>query len=165
MTSCGALWPQSDPGIFSCPSTALIRCTASESIVASFNHQLRLRWPDTDFRLNGEIDKGHPYFVDDEGAPKTDMLVHIPGGTANYAAIEVWFHWTLVLKVCLLRLRPVERNVPREGDAFAKSPVRLVAIADCLRYAIDFVVGCTDDHPAAGETAQPVSLYLRCKLR
>ncbi len=71
-------------------------------------HQLRVRWPDTNFRLNGEIDKGgHPYFADDEGAPKPDMLVHIPGGGTNYAAVEV--------KSSRSRAQEVEKDITTLG--------------------------------------------------
>ena len=54
-------------------------------------HQLRRRWPDDcRYRLNGEIDKrGHPYFREDDWAPKPDLLVHVPGSHDNYAVIEV----------------------------------------------------------------------------
>ena len=56
-------------------------------------HQMRLRWPATDYcpyRLNGEIDKGgHPYFENEPGTPKPDLLVHVPGTGDNYAVIEV----------------------------------------------------------------------------
>lgn len=53
-------------------------------------HQMRLRWPATAYRLNGEIDKGgHPYFPRKGGKPKPDLLVHVPGGGDNYAVIEV----------------------------------------------------------------------------
>ena len=56
-------------------------------------HQMRLRWPaaeDCPFRLNGEIDKGgHPYFKNEPGTPKPDLLVHVPGVGDNYAVIEV----------------------------------------------------------------------------
>ncbi len=53
-------------------------------------HQMRLRWPATHYRLNGEIDKGgHPYFRPKGGKPKPDLLVHVPGGGENYAVIEV----------------------------------------------------------------------------
>jgi len=42
-------------------------------------HQIRLCWPaaeECSYRLNGEIDKGgHPYFADEEGAPKP-VIVH-----------------------------------------------------------------------------------------
>src|SRR5689334_12222656 len=53
-------------------------------------HQMRLRWPETPFRLNGEIDKGgHPYFQAKGGKPKPDLLVHVPGGGDNCAVIEI----------------------------------------------------------------------------
>lgn len=56
-------------------------------------HQMRLRWPppeDCPYRLNGEIDKGgHPYFKNERGAPKPDLLVHVPGAGDNCAVIEV----------------------------------------------------------------------------
>ena len=53
-------------------------------------HQMRSRWPpDSDYRLNGEVDKmGHPYFQDG-GGPKPDLLVHQPGHGNNYAIVEV----------------------------------------------------------------------------
>jgi hypothetical protein len=52
-------------------------------------HQMRLRWPDCIFRLNGEVDKiGHPYFQDGT-APKPDLLVHQPGHGNNHAIFEV----------------------------------------------------------------------------
>ena len=52
-------------------------------------HQMRCRWPKESRRLlNGEVDKrNHPYFKD--CAPKPDLLVHVPGGSLNYAVIEV----------------------------------------------------------------------------
>lgn len=53
-------------------------------------HQMRLRWPATAYRLNGEIDKGgHPYFRGEPGKPKPDLLVHVPGTGDNHAVIEV----------------------------------------------------------------------------
>jgi hypothetical protein len=56
-------------------------------------HQMRLRWPaaeDCPYRLNGEIDKaGHPYFENERGTPKPDLLVHVPGAGDNCAVIEV----------------------------------------------------------------------------
>jgi len=53
-------------------------------------HQMRLRWPATAYRLNGEIDKGgHPYFRGERGKPKPDLLVHVPGGGDNAGVIEV----------------------------------------------------------------------------
>jgi hypothetical protein len=54
-------------------------------------HQMRLRWPpDCRYRLNGEIDKGgHPYFRNERGKPKPDLLVHVPGTGDNHAVIEV----------------------------------------------------------------------------
>src|SRR5580704_3002684 len=56
-------------------------------------HQMRLRWPAPDYspyRLNGEIDKGgHPYFKNERGSPKPDLLVHVPGTGDNHAVIEV----------------------------------------------------------------------------
>jgi hypothetical protein len=56
-------------------------------------HQMRLRWPtpaNCPYRLNGEIDKGgHPYFRNDRGKPKPDLLVHVPGAGDNHAVIEV----------------------------------------------------------------------------
>jgi hypothetical protein len=56
-------------------------------------HQMRLRWPAPEhcpYRLNGEIDKGgHPYFRNDRGKPKPDLLVHVPGTGDNHAVIEV----------------------------------------------------------------------------
>lgn len=45
-------------------------------------HQMRLRWPPPEachYRLNGEIDKGgHPYFRNQRGKPKPDLLVPSP---------------------------------------------------------------------------------------
>ena len=53
--------------------------------------------------------------------------------------------WPVVLKICLLCLCPVERNVAGERYAFAKLSARLLTIADRLRHSIDLVVSCTDD--------------------
>ena len=54
-------------------------------------HQLRSQWPPgCPFFLNGELDKNaHPYFPPEDGAPKPDFLVHVPGTGNNYAVIEV----------------------------------------------------------------------------
>jgi hypothetical protein len=54
-------------------------------------HQMRRLWPEhCAFRLNGEVDKGgHPYFRNDRGKPKPDLLVHAPGVGNNHAVIEV----------------------------------------------------------------------------
>jgi hypothetical protein len=54
-------------------------------------HQLRLLWPrDSGYRLNGEVDKrSHPYFVENDWAPKPDFIVHAPGSNDNYLVIEV----------------------------------------------------------------------------
>jgi hypothetical protein len=54
-------------------------------------HQMRRLWPvHSAYRLNGEVDKGgHPYFQNDRGKPKPDLLVHVPGGGDNHAVIEV----------------------------------------------------------------------------
>lgn len=52
-------------------------------------HQMRMRWPDGLYRLNGEVDKNaHPYFQEG-GQPKPDFIVHRPGTGENYAVIEV----------------------------------------------------------------------------
>lgn len=53
-------------------------------------HQIRALWPkETEYFLNGEVDKGgHPYF-EEKGSPKPDFIVHVPGTNENYAAIEV----------------------------------------------------------------------------
>ena len=53
-------------------------------------HQIRAFWPGgCEYLLNGEVDKGgHPYFQE-QGAPKPDFIVHVPGTDNNYAAIEV----------------------------------------------------------------------------
>lgn len=53
-------------------------------------HQMRALWPENcEYFLNGEVDKGgHPCFQD-QGAPKPDFIVHVPGTGNNYAAIEV----------------------------------------------------------------------------
>jgi hypothetical protein len=49
---------------------------------------MRLRWPAPEYcpyRLNGEIDKGgHPYFRNDRGTPKPDLLVHVRGTGDNH---------------------------------------------------------------------------------
>ena len=57
-------------------------------------HQMRTRWPrDTEFYLNGEIDKAaHPILMHlgDAAKAKPDLLVHRPGYmTGNHAIIEV----------------------------------------------------------------------------
>ena len=56
-------------------------------------HQMRLRWPPPEacpYRLNGEIDKGgHPYFRNQRGKPKPDLLVHVPGAGDNDAVLEI----------------------------------------------------------------------------
>ncbi|WP_072395606.1 hypothetical protein [Hyphomicrobium sp. CS1GBMeth3] len=56
-------------------------------------HRMRIRWPhDTDYRLNGEIDKAaHPILMQLGAAhAKPDFLVHRPGHMAgNHAIIEV----------------------------------------------------------------------------
>ena len=56
-------------------------------------HQMRLRWPeDTQFYLNGEIDKAaHPILAQlGAGLAKPDFLVHRPGYMeGNHAVIEV----------------------------------------------------------------------------
>ena len=53
-------------------------------------HQMRCLWPqDCPYYLNGEVDKQrHPYF-EENGSPKPDFLVHVPGTDANYAVVEV----------------------------------------------------------------------------
>jgi len=56
-------------------------------------HRMRIRWPhETDYRLNGEIDKAaHPILMQLGAAhAKPDFLVHRPGHMAgNHAIIEV----------------------------------------------------------------------------
>lgn len=54
-------------------------------------HQMRCRWANDDFVLNGELDKGgHPKLKQMLGALKPDFLVHRPGSMGgNYAVIEV----------------------------------------------------------------------------
>jgi len=50
-------------------------------------HQMRCRWPENGYLLNGEIDKCvHPKI---RGNYKPDFLIHKPGSDHNYAIIEV----------------------------------------------------------------------------
>lgn len=53
-------------------------------------HQMRLLWPrDSEWFLNGEIDKqGYPQYPPNFRL-KPDLLVHVPGQAQNFAAIEV----------------------------------------------------------------------------
>ncbi len=53
-------------------------------------HQMRCCWPNTQFVLNGEVDKsGHPSPLG-RGKHKPDLLVHGPGDMEkNFAVIEV----------------------------------------------------------------------------
>lgn len=53
-------------------------------------HQMREKWPQTPYVLNGEVDKsGHPSLLG-KARCKPDLLVHGPGDMReNYAVIEV----------------------------------------------------------------------------
>lgn len=53
-------------------------------------HQMRHKWPQTQYVLNGEVDKsGHPSSLG-QTRRKPDLLVHGPGDMReNYAVIEV----------------------------------------------------------------------------
>lgn len=51
-------------------------------------HQMRMIWPNTNWKICGEVDKsGHPILRDSNESP--DFLVHVPGEPANFAIIEV----------------------------------------------------------------------------
>jgi len=55
-------------------------------------HQLRLRWPESKYYLNGEVDKAAHLILEKLGANrvKPDLLVHKPGYMeGNHAIIEV----------------------------------------------------------------------------
>ena len=103
-------------------------------------HQMRLRWPDGAYRLNGKVDKReHPYFRRG-GAPKPDLLVHQPGIGENYAVIEV--------KSC--------RAVPRE---IRKDLTTLAVFRNHAGYrrAIYLIYG--------GDVARTADRVLRCAAK
>ena len=55
-------------------------------------HQMRKNWPDTQYVLNGEVDKNGHRIIQGNGLSKTkpDFLVHTPGDMAgNFCIIEV----------------------------------------------------------------------------
>ena len=124
-------------------------------------HQIRLRWPLPEhwpYRLNGEIDKGgHPYFRNDRGKPKPDLLVHVPGAVDKYAVIEV--------KSSRAKRKEIQKDL-RTLCRFANFGYRrsiylvygVATVLDRIQESAGEVPVAIEVwlHPAAGEPARPV---------
>ena len=126
-------------------------------------HQMRCLWPpDCPYYLNGEVDKQrHPYF-EENGYPKPDYLVHIPGTDSNYAVVEVKARDPVVAYIrkdaqTLVRFR--ELGYKRAlyliyGNNPGEAQERIKAAIDAeILGAIELWV-----HPVAGEPAVQVDL-------